>query len=62
MEENILLATSQDIIGKTALHHAIATRRTKSVIILLDAGADPTFFNHRILAPIHDAAGFGFLP
>ena len=57
-----MLVTSQDFVGKTALHHAITTRRTKSVIILLDAGADPTVFNHRLLAPIHDAAGFGFLP
>lgn len=52
----------QDFAGKTALHHALVSHRTKSVIILLDAGADPTHFNHNLLAPIHDAAGYGFLP
>ena len=57
-----MFVASQDSIGKTALHHAITTHRTKSVIILLDAGADPTFFSHRLFTPIHDAAGFGFLP
>jgi len=53
---------AEDFAGKTALHHALVSHRTKSVIILLDAGADPTHFNHNLLAPIHDAAGYGFLP
>ena len=52
----------QDAVGCTALHHAVTSQRTKSVMMLLAAGADPTLLNFRCFAPIHDAAGYGFLP
>lgn len=48
--------------GQTALHHALSTQRTRAVPILLMTGADLTQLNVNFFSPLHDAAGFGFLP
>jgi len=57
-----LLATSQDFEGDTALHRAVKKHQSKAVAILLDAGADPTVFNHDYLTPILVAAMNAFFP
>ena len=51
----------QDADGDTALHCAVLAKKNESVIILLEAGADPTLLNFRLFSPIHEAARIGFL-
>ena len=52
---------AQDLSGQTALHHAILSQRTKSIPILLEAGADPAMLNVNMFSPFLDASGFGLL-
>ena len=53
---------SQDMQGQTALHHSLASQRTRAIPILLTAGADLTLLNANLFSPLLEAAGFGFLP
>lgn len=52
----------QDANGSTALQCAVIAQRSKSVAILLSAGADASLTNFRGSTVVHDAAGFGLLP
>ena len=57
-----LLFSTKDSAGNTAMHHAVYGGKNESIVILLDAGADPTVLNQLSLAPIHEAAKTGCYP
>lgn len=57
-----VLIPFQDSNGNTALHGAVLGQKNEAVVILLDAGADPTLLNFHLSTPIHEAAKIGFLP
>ena len=46
--------------GNTALHVAVTSHRNESVAILLEAGADPTLYNHTCFSPLLKASMNGF--
>jgi ankyrin repeat protein len=49
----------QDGDGNTALHVAVLTQHIQVVSLLMEAGADPTRINFRIVTPIIEAARIG---
>lgn len=49
----------QDGDGNTALHVAVLTQHVQVVSLLMEAGADPTRINFRIVTPIIEAARIG---
>ena len=49
----------QDGDGNTALHVAVLTQHVQVVSLLMEAGADPTRINFRIITPIFEAARIG---
>lgn len=51
----------EDSEGDTALHCAVYARRAGCMHILLNAGADPTLVNFKLITPIHLAAQIGFV-
>lgn len=51
----------KDSEGDTALHCAVYARRAGCMHILLNAGADPTLVNFKLITPIHLAAQIGFV-
>ena len=51
---------SQDLDGNTALYVAVLTRHLQVLSLLMEAGADPTLVNFRIVTPILEAARIGF--
>ena len=52
----------QGAIGNTALQCATSSRRSKSVRMLLEAGADPSIADYTASTPLHHAAGIGHYP
>ena len=49
----------QDGDGNTALHVAVLTQHVQVVSLLMEAGADPTRINFRIITPILEATRIG---
>ena len=52
----------QDSEGNTPLHCAVLAQKLEAIVLLLEAGADPSLVNFRLFTPLHEAARIGFLP
>ena len=49
----------QDVDGNTALHVAVLTQHLQIISMLLEAGADPSLVNFRLLNAFIEAARIG---
>ena len=55
----LIIFTTQDVDGNTALHVAVLTQHVQVVSLLMEFGADPSRINFRIVTPIIEAARIG---
>ncbi|XP_019848978.1 PREDICTED: E3 ubiquitin-protein ligase MIB2-like [Amphimedon queenslandica] len=60
-DQNIDLSAA-DSEGNTPLHCAVLAQKLEAIVLLLDAGGDPSLVNFRLFTPLHEAARIGFLP
>lgn len=58
----LMHSSLQDSEGNTPLHCAVLAQKLEAIVLLLEAGADPSLVNFRLFTPLHEAARIGFLP